>query len=69
MMTHNDAVVMQQFCILRTFNDTFPVSSTKNGGHCHHSRMGVFPGPQSNIIEGLARETTWIPSKGKVLVV
>ena len=31
--------------------------STRNDGHCHHARMGVFPDPQSNNIEGLARET------------
>ena len=57
MMTRNDAVVMQQFCVLITFNDALPVLSTKNDGHCHHSRMGVFPNLQSNNIEGLARET------------
>ena len=54
MMTHNDAVVMH---MLMTFNNALPVLSTKNDGHCHHSRMGVFPDPQSNNIEGLARET------------
>ena len=43
MMTRNDAVVMQQFCMLMTFNGALPVLSTKNDGHCHHSRMGVFP--------------------------
>ena len=41
MMTHNDAVVMQQFCMLMTFNDALLVLSTKNDGHCHHLRMGV----------------------------
>ena len=56
MMTCNDAVVMQQFFVLMTFNDALPVLSIKNDGHCHHSRMAVFPDPQSNI-EGLARET------------
>ena len=49
---------MQQFCVLMTFNDALPVLSTKNDGHCHHSCMGVFPDPQSNNIEGLARETS-----------
>ena len=57
MMTRNDAVIMQQFCMLMAFNDALPVLSTKNG-HCHHSRMGVFADPQSNNIEGLARETS-----------
>ena len=57
MMTRNDTVVMQQFCVMMTFNDALPVLSTKNDGHCHHSRMGVFPDPQSNNIEGLARKT------------
>ena len=57
MMTRNDAVVMQQFCMLMTFNDALPVLSTKNDGHCHYSRMGVFPDPQSNNIEGLDHET------------
>ena len=48
MMTRNDAVIMQQFCVLMTFNDALPVLSTKNDEHCHHSRMGVFPDRQSN---------------------
>ena len=53
-MTRNDAVVMQQFCMLMMFNDALPVLSTKTDGHCHHSCMGVFPDPH---IEGLAHET------------
>ena len=43
MMTRNDAVAMQLFCVMMTFSDALPVLSTKNDGHCHHSRMGVFP--------------------------
>ena len=46
MMTRNDAVAMQQFCVMMTFSDALPVLSTKNDGHCHHSCMGVFPDPQ-----------------------
>ena len=57
MMMRNDAVVMQQFCMLMTFSDALPVLTTKSYGHCHHSRMGIFPDPQSNNIEGLARES------------
>ena len=67
MMTCNDAVVMQQFCMLMTFNDALPVWSTKNDGHCHHSRMEVFPDPQSNNIEGLARETRNMGAWGPLL--
>ena len=46
-------VVMQQFCVLMTSSFVH-----QNDGHCHHSRMGVFPDPQSNNIEGLAHKTT-----------
>ena len=53
MMTRNDAVAMQLFCVMMTFSDTLPVLSTKNDGHCHHSRMGVFP----DYYLRLARET------------
>ena len=49
---NDDAVVMQQFCVLMAFNDALPVLSTKNDGHCHHLHMGVFPDPQSNNIKG-----------------
>ena len=52
-MTRNDAVAMQLFCVLMTFSDALPVLSTKNDGHCHHSRMGVFPD-----YNRLARETS-----------
>ena len=45
-MTRNDAVAMQQLCVMMTFSDALPVLS-KIDGHCHHSRMGVFPDPQS----------------------
>ena len=47
MMMRNDAVAMQQFCVMMTFSDALPVLSTKNDGHCHHSHMGIFPDPQS----------------------
>ena len=49
MMTRNDTVVMQQFCVWMTFNDAIPVLSTKNDGRCHHCS---FPDPQSNNIRG-----------------
>ena len=58
MMTRNDAVAIQQLCVMMTFSDALPVLSTKIiiDGHCHHSRMGVFPDPQSKILRGwLAR--------------
>ena len=44
MMTRNDAVVMQQFCVLMTFNDALLVLSTKNDGPkmMDHLLMGVF---------------------------
>ena len=42
MMTRNDAVAMQLFCVMMTFSDALPVLSTKNDGHCHHSRMGDY---------------------------
>ena len=56
MMTHYNAVVMQQICMLMT---AFPVLSIKNDGHCHWE----FPRPsiQIIIIEGLACETTYSP--------
>ena len=52
MMTRNDAV--QQFFVLMTFNDTPPVLSTKNDGHCHHSRMAVFFFPNKILMGWLA---------------
>ena len=53
MMTRNDA--MQLFCVMMTFSDALPVLSTKNDGHCHHSRMGVFPDYYLKIIGWPAR--------------
>ena len=38
-----------------TFSDALPVLSTKNDGHCHHSRMGVFPDYYLKIIGWPAR--------------
>ena len=55
MMTRNDAVAMQLFCVMMTFSDALPVLSTKNDGHCHHSRMGVFPDYYLKIIGWPAR--------------
>ena len=56
MMTRNDAVAMQLFCVMTTtFSDALPVLSTKNDGHCHHSRMGVFPDYDLKIIGWPAR--------------
>ena len=56
MMTHINAVAMQQICMLMT---ALPVLSIKNDGHCHWE----FPRPsiQIIIIEGLACETTYSP--------
>ena len=52
MMTHINAVAMQQICMLMT---ALPVLSIKNDGHCHWE----FPRPsiQILIIEGLACKT------------
>ena len=58
MMMCNDAVAMQLFCVLMTFSDALPVLSTKNDGHCHHSRIGVFPDYYLIIIGWPARLTT-----------
>ena len=55
MMTRNDAVALQLFCVMMTFSDALPVLSTKNDGHCHHSRMGVFPDYYLKIIGWPAR--------------
>ena len=58
MMTRNDAVALQLFCVMMTFSDALPVLSTKNDGHCHHSRMGVFPDYYLKIIGWPARLPT-----------
>ena len=54
MMTRNDAVALQLFCVMMTFSDALPVLSTKNDGHCHHSRMARLLSHNNR----LARETT-----------
>ena len=52
MMTRNDAVALQLFCVMMTFSDALPVLSTKNDGHW---RMGVFPDYYLKIIGWPAR--------------
>ena len=42
MMTRNDAVAMQLFCVLMTFNDALLVLSTKNDGHLSPLAHGSF---------------------------
>ena len=59
MMTRNDAIAMQLFCVLMTFSDALPVLSAKNDGHCHHSRMGVFPDYYLKIIGWPTRLLNW----------
>ena len=41
MMTRNDAVAMQLFCVMMTFSDALPVLSTKNDG-CVTTRAREF---------------------------
>ena len=65
MMTRNDAVALQLFCVMMTFSDALPVLSTKNDGHCHHSRMGVFPDYYLKIIGWPARLGPGVPTKAK----
>ena len=62
MMTRNDAVALQLFCVMMTFSDALPVLSTKNDGHCHHSRMGVFPDYYLKIIGWPARLRPYYPA-------
>ena len=63
MITRNDAVAVQLFCAMMMSSDALPVLSTKNDGHCHHLRMGVFPDPSSiKILRGwLARLAPPLP--------